>query len=332
MKPEYVPLSKLTPKSKSYKIKVAVKEKSPVRTPPNKRRFQKLIFADDEGNKIRETLFGDEIDHFKKLLDHQKEYIIEHAPIKPTDPKFVNREGPYQIGFGGKIAIQPVVPDSGPVLPQYTPITVVPPTSNDNNRFDILGIVVHMEDVRQKTSLNGFPFDVRDIAFVDHTVQRTCYFIYQDDQALIIFVYGELAIVDCEQFSNWLDSFKIVRFRHLKPAIHRGFSLASSMSTTIDPNPTSLEAVALRDWNNFTFIATNGTGSIRFTAFGEEYAKLLHSTPTELLEKKKQETWPEFSTLAVELQYKASLIQVDLAGTIKRSGMLKRYVKVVSLD
>uniref|UniRef100_A0A803MQS8 Uncharacterized protein n=1 Tax=Chenopodium quinoa TaxID=63459 RepID=A0A803MQS8_CHEQI len=183
MKPEYVPVSKLTPKSKSYKIKVAVKEKSPVKIPANKRRFQKLVFADDEGNEIRGTLFGDEIDHFKTVLEHQKEYIISDAPIKATDPRFVNKEGPYQIGFGGKIAIQPLVPDSGPVLPQYTPIADVPPTSNDDDRFDRLGVVVHMEEVRQKTSLNGFPFDVATLL---------------PDQALIISVYGELATVDCQ--------------------------------------------------------------------------------------------------------------------------------------
>uniref|UniRef100_A0A803MQS9 Replication factor A C-terminal domain-containing protein n=1 Tax=Chenopodium quinoa TaxID=63459 RepID=A0A803MQS9_CHEQI len=84
--------------------------------------------------------------------------------------------------------------------------------------------------------------------------------------------------------------------------------------------------------NNFTFVATDRTGSIRFTAFGEECAKLLRSTTTELLEKKKQETWPEFTALAATLQSKASLIQVGPAGTIKRSGVLKWYVKAVSLE
>lgn len=48
MKPDYTPLNKLSPVSKAYKVRVTVKEKSPIRTPPNKKKFQKLVFEDEE--------------------------------------------------------------------------------------------------------------------------------------------------------------------------------------------------------------------------------------------------------------------------------------------
>ncbi|XP_021757488.1 uncharacterized protein LOC110722526 [Chenopodium quinoa] len=85
MKPQYVPLDKLTPKTNKYKIKVKVKEKSPAKYPGTKKAFQKLVFEDDEGNKIRDTLFDDEIENFEHILEHEKEYIIADAPVRNTN-------------------------------------------------------------------------------------------------------------------------------------------------------------------------------------------------------------------------------------------------------
>uniref|UniRef100_A0A803MYW8 Uncharacterized protein n=1 Tax=Chenopodium quinoa TaxID=63459 RepID=A0A803MYW8_CHEQI len=48
MKPDYTPLVKLSPLSKAYKVRVTVKEKSHVRTPPSKKKFQKLVFEDEK--------------------------------------------------------------------------------------------------------------------------------------------------------------------------------------------------------------------------------------------------------------------------------------------
>ncbi|XP_021718628.1 uncharacterized protein LOC110686344 [Chenopodium quinoa] len=104
MKPQYVSVNKLTPKIKGYKIKVTLKEKSSAKAPPGEKTFQKLVFEDHEGNEIMGTLFQDEVEHFKHL------------------------------SFGGQTAITQVDPTAGPVLPLYTPIAQVPPTSNKDDQ------------------------------------------------------------------------------------------------------------------------------------------------------------------------------------------------------
>lgn len=48
MKPKYTPLDKLTEKSKGFKVKVKVIQKGPPLQSPSKRRYQKLLFKDDE--------------------------------------------------------------------------------------------------------------------------------------------------------------------------------------------------------------------------------------------------------------------------------------------
>uniref|UniRef100_A0A803MH57 Uncharacterized protein n=1 Tax=Chenopodium quinoa TaxID=63459 RepID=A0A803MH57_CHEQI len=115
-----------------------------------------------KGNKIRGTLFDDEIENFQNIFEHEKEYIIADAPIRNTNPMYRHKEGDYYLSFGGSTAIQSLNPNTGPILPKYTPIAEVPPTSSVDDHF--------------------------------------------------------------------------------------GFSLASSMSTTIDPNPTGLEVNALKAW------------------------------------------------------------------------------------
>uniref|UniRef100_A0A803LHX7 Replication factor A C-terminal domain-containing protein n=1 Tax=Chenopodium quinoa TaxID=63459 RepID=A0A803LHX7_CHEQI len=149
-------------------------------------------------NEMRGTLFEDDIENFKTVLEHQKEYIISDAPIRNTNPMFRHKE-------------------------------------------DILGVIVHLEDTRKKKTSTGYEFDVRDIVVVDASVQRMA-------DALVISVYGELATKECAKLASWCESFLVVSFRHLKAATHGGFSLVSSMSTIIDPDPAGPEVSALKAW------------------------------------------------------------------------------------
>ncbi|XP_021713927.1 uncharacterized protein LOC110681999 [Chenopodium quinoa] len=197
MNPRYVPLDKLTPKSKKYKIKVKVKEKSPAKFPENKKAFQKLVFEDDEGNTIRGTLFDDEIENFQNILEHEKEYIIADAPIRNTNPLYRHKEGDYYLSFGGSTAIQSLNPNSGLVMPKYIPIAEVPPTSSPDDCFDILGVVVYLEDTKKKKAAGGYEFDVRDVIVVDDSMQKV-------GDGLVISLYGELATKDCAQLSAWI--------------------------------------------------------------------------------------------------------------------------------
>ena len=84
---------------------------------------------------MRGTLFEEDIENFKTVLEHKKEYIISDAPIRNTNPMFCHKEGDYYLSFGGTTAIQSLNPNSGPIVPKYTPIAEVPPTSSEDDRY-----------------------------------------------------------------------------------------------------------------------------------------------------------------------------------------------------
>ncbi|XP_021766127.1 uncharacterized protein LOC110730610 [Chenopodium quinoa] len=239
MKPEYTTLNKLSLVSKAYKVQVTVKEKCPARTPPGKKRFQKLVFKDEEGNSMKATLFGDEVDHFKKVFEHKKKYEIANDPIRTINPKFSSIPGECEFTFGGLTKIQAIDRTEGPVLRDYIPIADVPKTSGPADRFDLLGVVVHMEEVRKVTYKSGRVADVRNISIVDQSTSSW---------PLIISAWGQLATSDCEILKDRASTFLVVSLTSLKPANHRGFSLQSSMSTTIGPAPTGEKVDALRTW------------------------------------------------------------------------------------
>ncbi|KAL2892036.1 Replication protein A 70 kDa DNA-binding subunit B [Bienertia sinuspersici] len=302
----------------------------------------------------------------------------------------------------------------------YTLVAEVPPTSTKNERYDILGVVIHMEETRRMKTTHGHHFDVRDITVVDQSVKRL-------GEGLVISLYRDLATKDCTKLAAWCESFMVVSFLHLQPAAHKGFSL-SSMSTTINSQPTRPEVNALKAWIlenkdkladhvahelqirealspniltsvaevknktpmtttayerhwltitisnarpedvnayigcsgcrsrcdyaedvqfycdkcfencsaeqrvTFTFFATDGSDTLRLTAYGKECEKLLNHTAGDLIEFKKNEEWPEFANIAEKLKSKPTKVQIGPTGAIKRVGYLKWVIKAISLE
>ncbi|XP_021740104.1 replication factor A protein 1-like [Chenopodium quinoa] len=80
-------------------------------------------------------------------------------------------------------------------------------------------------------------------------VSMTLYaMINNTEQPLTISMWGGLAVIDTEKLACWVLSPIVAAFTHLRPTTYKGFSLASSMSTTIISDPTGEEAHALRTW------------------------------------------------------------------------------------
>ncbi|KAL2905037.1 Leucine--tRNA ligase, partial [Bienertia sinuspersici] len=60
----------------------------------------------------------------------------------------------------------------------------------------------------------------------------------------------------------------------------------------------------------FTFFATDGSDTIRLTAYGKECEKLLNHTAVDLIEFKKKDEWPEFANIAEILKSKPTKVQI----------------------
>ncbi|XP_021763611.1 uncharacterized protein LOC110728246 [Chenopodium quinoa] len=80
--------------------------------------------------------------------------------------------------------------------------------------------------------------NVREIIATDQSTEHP----------LTISIWGSLAVIDTEKLAGWVLSPIVAAFTHLRPTTYKGFSLASSKSTTIISDPTGEEAHALRTW------------------------------------------------------------------------------------
>ncbi|XP_056699127.1 replication protein A 70 kDa DNA-binding subunit B-like isoform X1 [Spinacia oleracea] len=242
MKHERVFLDELSPISKSYKVKVKVIEKGRAKPSPKKGiLYQHLVLQDDKKNKMRGALFGDQIEAYKDAFVHKGEYEIVDAPIRHADPRWKKSEEEldFQMTFGRQTVIQPVNVEAGPILPDYQSIASIPRAGDPDDRYDIVGVVLYVEDQpRSITTAQDRQVFVREIVITDHSSQ----------QPLVISVWNDLAGADCDPLSCWGEKFVVVGFTSLRATSHKGFSLASSMSTMFIHDPEGHRADALKEW------------------------------------------------------------------------------------
>ncbi|XP_021761014.1 uncharacterized protein LOC110725857 [Chenopodium quinoa] len=245
-KPEYVYLDQLNAESKTYIVRVVVAEKGRDTLSSKKTvRFQTLLLRDEKGNRMCGTLFGDQIEAFEEALQYLGEYDISAAPIKFIDEKWRTEldQFPYQMAFGSRTVIQPVHPELGPILPNYQPIASIPRTVDPDEKYDIVGVVLYVEEEPRKIEARDGKREsfVREIVVTD----ESC------DQPLTISLWNDLTAPKFfDKLPNWAEAFQVIGFRALKPYTRRGFSMNSGMSTRIIYKPEGDRARELFDWAN----------------------------------------------------------------------------------
>ncbi|XP_057248629.1 uncharacterized protein LOC109135740 isoform X2 [Beta vulgaris subsp. vulgaris] len=195
-----------------------------------------------EGNRMRGALFfGDQVEGYKEAFVYKGEYEIANAPIKPVEEQFKSSssELDYQMSFGRQTVIQPINSEANPVLPEYQTISSIPKACDPSEKFDILGVVLYVEEEAMTISMpQGRDNLVREIVITNHSTQ----------QPLIISAWNDLAGAYCDRLSTWVAKFNIIGFTALKVTSHKGFSLASTMSTTIIHEANGDRAAALAQW------------------------------------------------------------------------------------
>ncbi|XP_057252422.1 replication protein A 70 kDa DNA-binding subunit B-like [Beta vulgaris subsp. vulgaris] len=240
MKPEKTYLDKLTPTTKAYKVKVKLKEKSRTLVSPQKKtRYQQLLFEDEKGNTMRGALFENQIEEYESVFKSNHEYEIANAPLKAVLGRYATREDDCQMSFGGQAMIQDLDPEAKPAEPEYQPIAAIPRTTDASDRYDVLGIVLFVEDTRAITTSAGVAHEVREIVITDHSTE----------QPLTISVWDDLTGTEINFLKSWAGPTLVVGFTSLKPSTHKGFSLSTTMTTVFDRNPVGDRANALRKWS-----------------------------------------------------------------------------------
>ncbi|KAK9748632.1 hypothetical protein RND81_02G070600 [Saponaria officinalis] len=192
---------------------------------------------------MKGALFGDQIEGYKDAFVYNGVYEIANAPIKPCDEKWKTNptDSNYQMSFGRQTVIQTIDEHVGPIVPDYKCISKIPKVVNAAEKFDLLGVVLYVDGAARKvvTSQNR-ELLVREIVVVDQS----------SEQPLIISAWNDLAETECALLSGWAEKFEVVGFTALKVSTHKGFSMATTMSTTFIHSPTGDMASVLEQWVN----------------------------------------------------------------------------------
>ncbi|XP_074295400.1 uncharacterized protein LOC141623219 isoform X2 [Silene latifolia] len=223
-------LDQLNSDSHDYKVKVKVMRKwKPQRSASNVL-YQTVLLQDDKGNKMKGTLFGDQIAGHEEALVYNGVYEIANAPIRPTQLQYRRdpTEVAYTIGFGGKTLIRPLSSAPGPFLSDYQCVSQIPKTATP---YDIFA-------AREAPAKQGRRNIVREIFITDHST----------DQPIVVSAWNDLAEDDCSKLASFAGTFPVVAFTALRVTTHRGFSLTTTMSTSITTSPTGDKVVALTKW------------------------------------------------------------------------------------
>uniref|UniRef100_A0A803MJ21 Uncharacterized protein n=1 Tax=Chenopodium quinoa TaxID=63459 RepID=A0A803MJ21_CHEQI len=85
MAPQRKFLDELDTSSKSYKVKVNIAEKGRKQESEKKILYQYIILQDDKKNRMKVTLFSDQIDAYKDVILFRGNYDIANALIRPLD-------------------------------------------------------------------------------------------------------------------------------------------------------------------------------------------------------------------------------------------------------
>lgn len=180
---DFIDVSKLTLRSKTWTIKVKLESKGDVKTFVSKNKGKKgkvcnAIFFDKSG-KIRSTLWTEEVDKYFEKLQPGHTYVISNCDIKPKS-KWNNTSTKVELQFNRKSKIIEVVDDEIPDMPMVDNMIDLNQfqAANDKTQFSFVGII--FSDGITSTELRGKggkPLSKNEFFVIDqHKVKTKCLF------------------------------------------------------------------------------------------------------------------------------------------------------------
>ncbi|KMT12180.1 hypothetical protein BVRB_5g101270 [Beta vulgaris subsp. vulgaris] len=188
---------------------------------------------------MRGALFENQIEEYESVFKSNHEYEIANAPLKAVLGRYATREDDCQMSFGGQAMIQDLDPEAEPVEPEYQPIATIPRTADANDRYDVLVIVLFVEDTRSITTSSGVTHEVREVVITDHrsklllctlisfksitpTLMNKFFSPCSAEQPLTISVWDDLTGTEANLLKSWVGPALVVGFTSLKPSSHKG--------------------------------------------------------------------------------------------------------------
>ncbi|KAL6582024.1 hypothetical protein OROMI_006038 [Orobanche minor] len=111
MEPKIFALNNTTPDMKNWTAQVCVVNKTSPRTSSQSTpiKFQKLLLADEQGNKVEAMLYRSDVDLLKNSLHVDETYLISNALVQPVKQEFKNPlvNNNYRWIIGARTAVLP---------------------------------------------------------------------------------------------------------------------------------------------------------------------------------------------------------------------------------
>uniref|UniRef100_A0A803MUC3 Uncharacterized protein n=1 Tax=Chenopodium quinoa TaxID=63459 RepID=A0A803MUC3_CHEQI len=160
---------------------------------------------------MKGTLFENQIKEYGDIFKKDNAYQISNAPLEPVNPKYKDRDGECSIRFGGRTIVQPVTTEIVPNKVHYVPLAEVSYESDPDDRYDILGLVLFISDIRTITSEHGIEHPVRDLSVIDHstTVPMT------------VSIWDDITKIKDSKLLSWKTKPVIAGFLGLRVATNR---------------------------------------------------------------------------------------------------------------
>ncbi|KAL6580897.1 hypothetical protein OROMI_006820 [Orobanche minor] len=111
MEPKIYALNDITPDMKKWTARVCVLNKTGLRISSQATpiKFQKLLLADEQGNKVEAMLYRSDVDLLKNSFQSDETYLISNALVQPVKQGFENPlvNNKYQWIIGARIMVLP---------------------------------------------------------------------------------------------------------------------------------------------------------------------------------------------------------------------------------
>uniref|UniRef100_A0A803MIQ2 Uncharacterized protein n=1 Tax=Chenopodium quinoa TaxID=63459 RepID=A0A803MIQ2_CHEQI len=247
-------------------------------------------------------LGGEQVEAYEDIIQHKGQYEISNAPINVLQEPFETNHGelPLQLTVDQGTIIQRLDPGGGLILSDYQPLRSIPRDIDADGKYDVVAVVLFVEErPREIISSSGKINCSREIVIIG---QRTYLYVTMliDKQARVLQVrYPSnekmlltTAEVQLKKACNPVQDDRFwLRVTVPKPNLDK---LSTYVGCNICSKPTDVpigthyQSVCKKpDCVSshrvcFEFQATDGTGTMSFTALNDDTEKLLGMTASEI--------------------------------------------------
>ncbi|KAL6526738.1 hypothetical protein OROGR_015828 [Orobanche gracilis] len=237
MEPKRYLLEEITLDTKNWTAKVSIVNKTEPRTSsqPSSIGFQKLLLADNKGNRVEGMIYRGDIELLKNSLRLHQTYLISNAVVRPVKPGFENplTNNKYQWILGARTAILAIDEDA-------LTSSELAPTFTQSDRFrDFLGTAAIIMDVHapRTVTVKGKQNTLHEYAAVDEQLRP-----------FIITLWNDAAPDDVYNLLNSTQERQIIAALNFTVTDYHNISLSSTSASIILINSNIERVQALQKW------------------------------------------------------------------------------------